>query len=157
MLSDACDQEKVSTVLLPSSLFKVVAFRFILSTMSLFLCRTPLLLPFIRHQNPLAMRSRPLSLDHIIVSFLFLFSFEAIAAVLTYTGQTLLLDDIPYYLPPLPYTAVNVLPSLSSEARFMPVTVIGASATSASHSMIESIIDGFSTDDVWNEGFLEGG
>lgn len=38
----------------------------------------------------------------------------------------------------------------------MPVTVVQSSASNASLSTLESIIDGFGVDDVWNQGFLEG-
>lgn len=81
------------------------------------------------------------------------------AAALISTGQTLLLDDIPYYLPPLPYTKVSFLPplvSVASTAGLVPVTVVAASATNSSQGTLQSIIDGFGSDDVWSQGFLEG-
>ena len=36
------------------------------------------------------------------------------------------------------------------------MTVVGVSASNSSLSTLESIINGFGVDDVWNEGFLEG-
>ena len=80
-------------------------------------------------------------------------------AVLTFTGQTLLLDGIPYYVPPTPYTQVSLpttLKSATSANGLVPVTVVGVSTTNSSLGAIEGIIDGFASDDVWNPGFLEG-
>jgi len=82
------------------------------------------------------------------------------ATVLTSTGQTLLLNEIPYYVPATPFATVPMLSSLqtlSSAGGLKPVTVVRLSASNNNLSSLESIIDGFGTgDDVWNEGFLEG-
>lgn len=81
------------------------------------------------------------------------------AGSFTLTGQTLFLDNIPYYLPAIPANTVpplNSLRSLNSAGGLVPVTVLGTATTNLSSSTLESIIDGFKTDDVWNEGFLDG-
>ena len=84
---------------------------------------------------------------------------DVVAASLISTGQTLLLNDIPYYVPANPFTTIPPLTSLHT-LRFagglVPVTVVGVSASNSSSSTLESIINEFGMDDVWNEGFLEG-
>ena len=87
-------------------------------------------------------------------------SIRLTAAALTSTGQTLLLDDIPYYVPATPYTKVSGFPSLkpaTSANGLVPVTVLGLPSTDGSLTTIQSIIAGFSAvDDVWSQGFLDG-
>ena len=76
-----------------------------------------------------------------------------------FTGQTLLLNGIAYYVPATPFVTV---PSFSSLANFgsanglVPVTVVALPSSNSSLSNIEAILSGFGADDVWNEGFLEG-
>lgn len=75
------------------------------------------------------------------------------------TGQTLVLNDIPYYVPGTPFATTPFLKSLQGTASaggLIPVTVVRLSASSASFSGLERVIDDFEEDDVWNEGFLEG-
>ena len=82
---------------------------------------------------------------------------EAIS--LTSTGQTLVLNDIPYYVPATPFTTILPVPllqSIASAGGLIPVTIVALSAGNASLSGLEQTIDGFEVDDVWNEGFLEG-
>ena len=81
------------------------------------------------------------------------------AVSLQSTGQTLVLNDIPYYVPPTPFTTIPSLKSLHSLASaggLAPVTVIQLAASNASLGGLEQAIDGFKVDDVWNEGFVEG-
>ena len=84
----------------------------------------------------------------------------ASALSLTFTGSTLVLNDIPYYVPATPYTTISFPASLKSAASaggLVPVTVVsGVSASNSSLSTLEDIIGGFESDDVWSEGFLEG-
>lgn len=83
---------------------------------------------------------------------------DLVAASLTSTGQTLLLNDIPYYVPANPFTTVPPLTSLHTlhfAGGLVPVTVVGVSASNSSLSTVESIINEFGKDDVWNEGFLK--
>ena len=82
-----------------------------------------------------------------------------ITASLMFTGQTLLLNDIPYYVPATP---LITLPSSSFLADFdsadglVPVTVVALPTSNFSLSILEAVVSGFGGDDVWNEGFLEG-
>ena len=82
-----------------------------------------------------------------------------ITASLMFTGQTLLLNDIPYYVPATP---LITLPSSSFLADFasvdglVPVTVVALPTSDFSLSSLEAVVSGFGVDDVWNEGFLEG-
>lgn len=81
------------------------------------------------------------------------------AVSLESTGQTFVLNDIPYYVPATPFTTIPLLKPLESAASaggLVPVTVLEVSASNATLSGLEQAIDGFSIDDVWNEGFLEG-
>lgn len=81
------------------------------------------------------------------------------AGVLIFTGQTLFLDGIPYYVPATPITTVASLTGLKlvgTAGGLVPVTVVGTSATNSSLAALESIIEGFYADDVWNAGFLKG-
>ena len=95
-----------------------------------------------------------------LVIFLFAF-FQHLtwAVTLRSTGQTLVLNDIPYYVPGTPFATIPFLKSLQSTASaggLVPVTVVRLSASNASLSGLERAIDDFEEDDVWNEGFLEG-
>ena len=70
-----------------------------------------------------------------------------------------MLNDIPYYLPAAPFATLPFLKSLegaASASGFVPVTVVELSASNASQSGLEHVIDSFGADDVWNSGFLEG-
>ena len=81
------------------------------------------------------------------------------AVSLESTGQTLVLNGIPYYVPATPFTTISVLKPLKSAASaggLVPVTILKLSASNANPSGLEQAIDGFGEDDVWNEGFLEG-
>lgn len=91
--------------------------------------------------------------------FLNLAVLKHVLGTLTSTGQTLLLNDIPYYVPATPFVTIPVLSSLKilpSAAGLVPVTVVQVSTLNDSLSDLESIIEGFGVDDVWNEEFLEG-
>ena len=95
-----------------------------------------------------------------LVIFLFAF-FQHLtwAVTLRSTGQTLVLNDIPYYVPGAPFATIPFLKSLQSTASaggLVPATVVQLSASNASLSGLERAIDEFEEDDVWNEGFLEG-
>ena len=94
--------------------------------------------------------------------FIFLFAFFqhlTWAISLRSTGQTLVLNDIPYYVPGAPFATIPFLKSLQGAASagdLVPVTVVRLPASNASLSGLERMIDDFEKDDVWNEGFLEG-
>ena len=82
-----------------------------------------------------------------------------IAASLMFTGQTLLLNDIPYYVPATPLIMVpslSFLTNFDSADGLVPVTVVALPASNSSLSSLGAIVSGFGADDVWNEGFLEG-
>ena len=82
-----------------------------------------------------------------------------IAASLMFTGQTLLLNDIPYYVPATPFVTVPSFGSLTnfgSANGLVPVTVVALPSSNSSLSTVEAVLSGFGADDVWNEGFLEG-
>ena len=90
-----------------------------------------------------------------VVIFSFRFLIHPLDAFLVSTGQTLLLNDVPYYVPAKAFTTVS-LPSTKSLNALIPVTVVGVSLTNSSQGTLETIIDAFGADDVWNEAFLEG-
>lgn len=81
------------------------------------------------------------------------------AVSLRSTGQTLVLNDIPYYVPATPFTTIPTFKSLQGAvfaSGLAPVTVVQLPASNATLSGLEQAIDGFGVDDVWNEGFAEG-
>lgn len=85
---------------------------------------------------------------------------HAANAVLTNTGQTFILNDIPYYIPGTPLTKLapfRSLGSITNTGGLVPVTIVDVSSSASSNtSTLETVIDGFGVDDVWNNGFLEG-
>ena len=90
---------------------------------------------------------------------IFIVFLQPIAASLVFTGQTLLLNDIPYYVPATPFITVPSfasLNSLGSANDLVPVTVVALPSSNSNLSNVEAILSGFGADDVWNEGFLEG-
>lgn len=81
------------------------------------------------------------------------------AGSLTSTGRTLVLNDIPYYVPATPFATLPLLHPLQSATfadDLAPVTVVRLPASNASLGVLEQAINGFGADDVWNEGFAEG-
>ena len=96
------------------------------------------------------------SLYHLAI---FSICLRPIAASLLFTGQTLLLNDIAYYVPATPFVTI---PSFSHLTNFgcadglVPVTVVALPSSNSSLSNVKAILSGFGADDVWNEGFLEG-
>ena len=96
----------------------------------------------------------------IFLTLFVVFQLHAIAAgSLTSTGQTLLLNDIPYYVPATPFTILpfpNALKTLTSAGSLAPVTVVSVSSTNSSLGTLQTIVDEFGSDDVWNNGFLQG-
>ena len=82
-----------------------------------------------------------------------------ITASLLFTGQTLFLNDIPYYVPATPLVTLpsfSSLTNLGSADGLVPVTVVTLPSSNFSLSVVETVVSGFGADDVWNEGFLEG-
>ena len=74
-------------------------------------------------------------------------------------GQTLLLNDIPYYVPATPLITLpsfSSLTNLGSADGLVPVTVVALPTSNSSLSVLGAVVSGFGADDVWNEGFLEG-
>ena len=87
------------------------------------------------------------------------FHYFTSAVSITTTGQTLVLNDVPYYLPAASFATLPFFTSLKGAASavgFVPVTVVELSASNASQSGLKHVIDSFGADDVWNSGFLEG-
>ncbi|KAL8782943.1 MAG: hypothetical protein Q9213_004999 [Squamulea squamosa] len=94
-------------------------------------------------------------------SVLYLLVFPATYVVvlsLTSTGGTLMLGDIPYYIPATPYITISTpaLDRLQGVNSLSPVTVINAAAGNASVGSLASVVADFAQDDVWNAGFLQG-
>lgn len=90
---------------------------------------------------------------------LLLFNFEQIMALsLISTGGTLMLGNIPYYVPATPFTTISTsgFGRLQSVNGLAPVTVISITAANNSIGHLSSIIGDFAADDVWNTGFLDG-
>ena len=81
----------------------------------------------------------------------------ASAVSLSSTGSTLNLNDIPYYVPAIPFVTLPNLASISnvvSASGLTPVTVIGGSTANVSFTTNQQLTAAFGYDDVWNEGFL---
>ena len=113
----------------------------------------------------LPLNSPPLLLSYSrMLSLIFLssiFQHLAWAVSLTSTGQTLVLNEVPYYVPAIPFAALQFPTSLQSAASaggLVPVTVVKLPVSNATLSgrELEQAINGFGVDDVWNEGFMEG-
>lgn len=98
------------------------------------------------------------------MAFLYLLSIfsvclHPITASLMFTGQTLLLNDIPYYVPATPLITLpsfSFLPKFDSADGLVPVTVVALPTSNPTLSSLGAVVSGFGADDVWNEGFLEG-
>lgn len=110
------------------------------------------------HDTMLSLKSPALSLS--LFPFLSpIFQHLTQAGSLTSTGQTLVLNDIPYYIPATRFATLPSLGPLHGAAfagGLAPVTVVRLSASDAGLSGLEQAVDGFGADDVWNEGFAEG-
>ena len=90
---------------------------------------------------------------------IFFVCLHPIVASLMFTGQTLLLNDIPYYVPATPFITVPSFATLTSFGcanGLVPVTVVALPSSNSNLRNVEAILSGFDADDVWNEGFLEG-
>lgn len=99
----------------------------------------------------------PISL-HTLCCLFFSYIPDVVALSLTSTGGTLMLGDVPYYVPATPYTTIsaNGLGRLDSVNGLAPVTVVSVTAGNDSVGSLGSIVGDFAADDVWNTGFLEG-
>ncbi|KAL9038422.1 MAG: hypothetical protein Q9214_005289 [Letrouitia sp. 1 TL-2023] len=82
---------------------------------------------------------------------------QVYAVSLAYTGRTLMLGDVAYYLPATPFSTLEVpgLGQLQGDNGLVPATVVSATAGNDSVGSLGTLIEGFATDDVWNTGFLE--
>lgn len=94
----------------------------------------------------------------VLTCLLVLHAREIVTQSLKSTGGTLMLGDIPYYVPAAPFTIISAsgINRLQSVNSLTPVTVISISARNSSTASLESIIGDFAADDVWNPDFLEG-
>ena len=77
------------------------------------------------------------------------------------TGMTVVLNDVPYYIPPTAVTTLSLassqLHSATSVAGLVPVTLVTTPSLNFSQSDLEATLSTFaSTDDVWSTGFLQG-
>lgn len=77
---------------------------------------------------------------------------------LTFTGQTVVLNKILYYVLARPTTTLPAITSIAPSGSLAPVTVVGDSdaTINTSSSDLGSIIEFYKADNVWNEGLLEG-
>ena len=88
----------------------------------------------------------------LLLFVLYLFSPLIAGVSLSSTGSTLVLDDVPYYIPPTPFAHVKSLrhgqfASLTAANGLVAATVIG----SAGLDLVT-----WEKDDVWSSGFLGG-
>ena len=77
------------------------------------------------------------------------------------TGMTVVLNDIPYYIPAAPVATVHISPNQlnagSSAAGLVPLTVVETTSLTFSQSDLETVISNYSaSDDVFQTGFLQG-
>ena len=82
-------------------------------------------------------------------------------AQLISTGMTVVLNDIPYYIPAAPVATItihpNQLPVGSSAAGLVPLTVVETTSLTFSQSDLEATIVNYTaSDDVFQTGFLQG-
>ena len=89
----------------------------------------------------------------VVATLNLLFTAKHSAAQLVSTGQTILLDGLPYYVPATALTTVKVrrLGSLPSAGGLVPVTVVDSLINL--HATVQAYEK---ADDVWTTGFLEG-
>ncbi|KAL8940250.1 MAG: hypothetical protein Q9216_002904 [Gyalolechia sp. 2 TL-2023] len=94
----------------------------------------------------------------ILISLAILHVQEIVTQSLKSTGGTLMLSDIPYYIPATPYSTISApgIIRLQSVNGLSPVTVVSITARNGSVANLGSIVGEFAADDVWNSGFLEG-
>ena len=76
------------------------------------------------------------------------------------TGSTVMLDNIPYYIPASPIAAIQIqsnrLSSLSSALGLVPLTVISTTSLTFNQGELEATTANYTAaDDVFQAGFLE--
>ncbi len=100
----------------------------------------------------------PLSFPSPVLSLLLSFVIYVGALSLTSTGGTVMLGDVPYYVPATPYTTISApgVGRLQYVNGLSPITVVSSTARNASVASLGSIVADFAKDDVWNTGFLHG-
>ena len=77
------------------------------------------------------------------------------------TGMTVILNDIPYYIPAAPVATIHIRPNQlnagTSAAGLVPLTVVETTSLTLTQSDLEAIIANYTaSDDVFQTGFLEG-
>ena len=82
-------------------------------------------------------------------------------ATFTFSGSTVELNNVPYYIPPVPISTIDVsysdLQRCASVNGLVPLTVIWTSSRKLSQNDFAQTISNFlQTDDVFSIGFLEG-
>ncbi|KAL8695523.1 MAG: hypothetical protein Q9224_003393, partial [Gallowayella concinna] len=92
------------------------------------------------------------------VSLLVSLGLHVSALSLTPTGATVMVGDLPYFIPAMPYTTTPAqgLGQLQNINVLSPVTVVTVAAGNASIESLRSILGEFAKDDVWNTAFLKG-
>lgn len=89
-----------------------------------------------------------------VVTFVQAISFES-------TGSTVILNDVPYYVPPTSVANLRIwgerLQTCASVAGLVPLTVVQTTSLTLSQTDFTAIITNYtSTDDVFQSAFLEG-
>jgi hypothetical protein len=86
---------------------------------------------------------------------------RAATDVIVHTGQTLLLDGVPFYVPPDPLTSIpNVEKSLThifTTSALIPLSVFNSSSLQYQAEDLEDAVRSYTVrDDVFNHNFLQG-
>jgi hypothetical protein len=80
---------------------------------------------------------------------------SGVRAALSTTGTTVFLNDVAYYIPPLPVATLPFPKTLASGSGFVPITVLQTTGTVAAAD-VSTLVANFTTqDDVYQSGFLE--
>lgn len=88
-----------------------------------------------------------------LLAFTFLLQIQRTVPLITSSGQVVNVNNVPYYVPPTSVTRIHAgfAKGLSSAGELIPVTVVDGGSAGISQAVAK-----YASDDVWNEGFLEG-
>ena len=77
-------------------------------------------------------------------------------AAIIRTGSTVLLNNVPYFIPPRSVAVLKLLPGRLNGNDFTPLTVIEVNEPTFDQAELQGQVQNYTAvDDVWQEGFLE--
>lgn len=80
---------------------------------------------------------------------------SSVTAALLTTGTTVFLNDVAYYIPPMPVATLPFPKTLSTKSAFVPITILRTAGDIATADVSSLVANFANVDDVYQPAFLE--